>query len=166
MGELGYGVAYRVLDSQFFGVAQRRRRVFVVGCFGDWRASAAALFERASLAEVVPPPRHSRGAWAFDNGLSSQFNMPVGEDFSPCLIKTRGYCVADGNLVRSLSPIEEERLFGFPDNHTLVPWRKGMATEAVRFEALGNSMAVPVMTHIGRRIAAVDALPMNLAVAA
>ncbi|WP_211256190.1 DNA cytosine methyltransferase [Edaphobacter aggregans] len=39
--QLGYGVAYRVLDAQFFGVPQRRRRVFVVGCLGDWRAAAA-----------------------------------------------------------------------------------------------------------------------------
>jgi DNA (cytosine-5)-methyltransferase 1 len=36
LGELGYGFAYRVLDAQYFGVAQRRRRVFVVGCLGDW----------------------------------------------------------------------------------------------------------------------------------
>ena len=45
MVELGYGVAYRVLDAQYFGVPQRRRRVFVVGCSGDWRRAAAVLFE-------------------------------------------------------------------------------------------------------------------------
>jgi DNA (cytosine-5)-methyltransferase 1 len=42
---LGYGFAYRVLDAQFFGVPQRRRRVFVVGYLGDWRRAAAVLFE-------------------------------------------------------------------------------------------------------------------------
>ena len=49
VAQLGYGFAYRVLDAQFFGVPQRRRRVFVVGCLGDWRRSAAVLFERESL---------------------------------------------------------------------------------------------------------------------
>lgn len=43
--ELGYGFAYRVLDAQHFGVPQRRRRVFVVACLGDWRAPAEVLFE-------------------------------------------------------------------------------------------------------------------------
>ena len=43
--QLGYGFAYRVLDAQHFGVPQRRRRVFVVACLGDWRAPAEVLFE-------------------------------------------------------------------------------------------------------------------------
>ena len=47
--ELGYGFAYRVLDAQYFGVPQRRRRVFVVGYPGDWRRPAAVLFESESL---------------------------------------------------------------------------------------------------------------------
>jgi DNA (cytosine-5)-methyltransferase 1 len=49
LAELGYGFAYRVLDAQHFGVAQRRRRVFVVGHLGDWRPAAAVLFESESL---------------------------------------------------------------------------------------------------------------------
>jgi DNA (cytosine-5)-methyltransferase 1 len=49
LGELGYGFAYRVLDAQNFGVAQRRRRVFVVGCLGDWRPAAEVLFESDCL---------------------------------------------------------------------------------------------------------------------
>ena len=49
LAELGYGFAYRILDAQYFGVAQRRRRVFVVGYLGDWRPAAAVLFESHSL---------------------------------------------------------------------------------------------------------------------
>jgi DNA (cytosine-5)-methyltransferase 1 len=49
LAELGYGFAYRVLDAQHFGVAQRRRRVFVIGHLGDWRPAAAVLFESESL---------------------------------------------------------------------------------------------------------------------
>lgn len=60
LGELGYGFAYRVLDAQYFGVAQRRRRVFVVGYLGDWRAAAAVLFERHSLQGHSAPSREKR----------------------------------------------------------------------------------------------------------
>ena len=49
VAELGYGFSYRVLDAQNFGVPQRRRRVFVVGHFGDWKPSAEVLFESESL---------------------------------------------------------------------------------------------------------------------
>lgn len=65
LGELGYGFAYRVLDAQYVrvesharAVPQRRRRVFVVGCFGDWRRAAAVLFERESLRGNTPPRRY------------------------------------------------------------------------------------------------------------
>jgi len=57
LGEIGYGFAYRVLDAQHFGVAQRRRRVFVVGYLGDWRVAAAVLFERESLSGNIKPSR-------------------------------------------------------------------------------------------------------------
>jgi DNA (cytosine-5)-methyltransferase 1 len=60
LGELGYGFAYRVLDAQYFGVAQRRRRVFVVGYLGDWRRAAAVLFERHSLQGHPAPSREKR----------------------------------------------------------------------------------------------------------
>jgi DNA (cytosine-5)-methyltransferase 1 len=58
--ELGYGFAYRVLDAQYFGVAQRRRRVFVVGYLGDWRPAAAVLFERHSMSGHPAPSRQAR----------------------------------------------------------------------------------------------------------
>ena len=62
--------------------------------------------------------------------------------------------------VRRLTPIECERLQGFPDNHTLIGWRgkdAGECPDGPRYKAIGNSMAVPVMRWIGERIAA--ALP-------
>ena len=57
LGELGYGWAYRVLDAQNFGVAQRRKRVFVVGCFGNWESAAKVLFESESLSRNTKPSR-------------------------------------------------------------------------------------------------------------
>lgn len=68
LGFLGYGFAYRVLDAQFVrvdgygrAVPQRRQRVFVVGCLGDWRSAAAVLLERESL-RGDPAPCRSSGA--------------------------------------------------------------------------------------------------------
>jgi len=59
LAKLGYGFAYRILDAQYFGLAQRRKRVFVVGCLGDWRSAAAVLFERHSLSGNPAPSRQN-----------------------------------------------------------------------------------------------------------
>ncbi len=59
LGQLGYGWAYRVLDAQWFGVAQRRRRVFVVGCLGDSTSAAKVLFESESVRRDTPSRRKS-----------------------------------------------------------------------------------------------------------
>lgn len=98
MGELGYGVAYRVLDAQYvrvdgFGraVPQRRRRVFVVGYLGDWRRAAAVLFERASLRGDTAP-RRSPGkivAASLTGSLGRRCGTPDGGD-------TEGHLIAFG----------------------------------------------------------------------
>ena len=59
LAELGYMGSWRVLDAQYFGLAQRRARVFVVGHHRDWRRGAAVLFERASLSGHPAPRRHA-----------------------------------------------------------------------------------------------------------
>jgi DNA (cytosine-5)-methyltransferase 1 len=61
--------------------------------------------------------------------------------------------------VRRLTPVECERLHGFPDNYTNIPWRKKPeAPDGPRYKSLGNSMAVPCMAWIGRRIDEVETL--------
>ena len=73
------------------------------------------------------------------------------------LTKSDRHGVAYGMQVRRLTPIECERLQGFPDNHTMISWRGKDAAECPdgpRYKAIGNSMAVPVMRWIGERIAA------------
>lgn len=77
LAECGYGFAYRVLDAQYFGVAQRRRRVFIVGHLGDWRPAAAVLFERDSLCGN-PAPRRKTG-----QGVAAGFECgPSGGGFT------------------------------------------------------------------------------------
>jgi DNA (cytosine-5)-methyltransferase 1 len=77
--ELGYGFAYRVLDAQHFGVPQRRRRVFVVACFGDWTSPAKVLFEPESLRR---DPSKSKGkkqsAPAFTSSSFGGYSEGVG----------------------------------------------------------------------------------------
>jgi DNA (cytosine-5)-methyltransferase 1 len=94
LGELGYGFAYRVLDAQNFGVAQRRRRVFVVGCLGDWRAAAEVLFESESLSGDFKPSRKTR------KGIASYVESSFGqyrEDVISGTIKASGGVAAGGS---------------------------------------------------------------------
>jgi DNA (cytosine-5)-methyltransferase 1 len=219
LGVLGYGWAYRVLDAQWFGVAQRRRRVFVVAHLGDWQRAAQVLFERESVQRNPAPSREARqGAAAsvaqcFAGSRQSDVAAPLettAHDYSRAdgfnmvaqVFKVRGGVEReDGSRgstnigkqagkgylgseeraftlaaaqdqfvaqqvavvhattmqVRRLTPTECERLQGFPDGYTNIPWRKKPeAPDGPRYKALGNSMAVPCMAWIGQRIAEVD----------
>src|SRR6185312_13289257 len=68
----------------------------------------------------------------------------------------RGGDLIAGMQVRRLTPRECERLQGFPDDYTLIPYRGKPAADGPRYKALGNSMAVPVMRWIGERIQMVE----------
>jgi DNA (cytosine-5)-methyltransferase 1 len=79
LGELGYGFAYRVLDAQNFGVAQRRRRVFVVGCLGDWRAAAEVLFESDCLrGDIKKSRKEGQDPAAFTTSSFGNYGEGVG----------------------------------------------------------------------------------------
>ena len=315
-----YGIAWRVLDAQYFGVPQRRQRIFVVGHLGDWRPAAAVLFESIGLSRDSAPRRQAGQGASRDVGRSLKASSgpkgaedhetlvahtltrrydsspdgsgrgtpivpiafgskdhgadageiaptlragghdgshanagvppavvysimpqnsgkdykarevdvaqplmaggPVGgnqggdyvldpkpsvfdmrgngdgentptltghhagavSDFSPMVFQQNSRSEVrevggDGQIagavtgepgaqcqnylktasaVRRLTPRECERLQGFPDDYTLVPWRGGMAPDGPRYKACGNSMAVPVMRWLGERIQAVE----------
>jgi len=79
----------------------------------------------------------------------------IQDGTSYTLTATDSHAVSDGLQLRRLTPTECERLQGFPDNHTLIPWRGKPAADcpdSPRYKAIGNSMAVPVMRWIGRQI--------------
>ena len=90
--QLGYGLAWRVMDAQYFGVPQRRRRVFVVGCAGGWRAAAAVLFEQSCLSGYPPPRREARKDLAPTLSARAHGGGGLGTDFD-----------LDGGLIRQLA---------------------------------------------------------------
>ena len=69
-----------------------------------------------------------------------------------------GHIVPDHMSVRRLTPVECERLQGFPDNYTDIKLKGKPTPDGPRYKALGNSMAVPVMAWIGKRIQEVEAI--------
>lgn len=151
LGNLGYGWAYRVLDAQWFGVPQRRRRVFVVGCSGaDARRAGAVLFESESVCRDSAPRREARQDDTGSTGDGLARCLTAGEarrsDWETC-----NY-VAMSTRVRRLTATECERLQGFPDGYTAITYRGKPAADSPRIAALGNSMAVPVVRWIGERI--------------
>ena len=226
VSDLGYGLAYRVLDAQYFGLAQRRERVFVVGYLGDWRRAASVLFEPASLSGHPAPRRGARedvagtftartrsgGAnpgWGTDEAAALTTNVRMDletETFIAHTLRAEGFDASEdgtgrgtplvpatafsvkdsapgssGDLapalrsmshaashangggqvgvllpsaVRRLTPRECARLQGFPDDYLDITFRGKPASDGAKYRALGNSMAVPVMAWIGRRIAA------------
>lgn len=200
VAELGYGFSYRVLDAQYFGVAQRRRRVFVVGHLGDWRPTAEVLFESDCLQRNLKPSRKTgkeiarcltTGVGTRLDGETDTFITHVAEKCPTILSSGAGFSrpgntvtehetyvvvgssdkagtlranpdsgwrsngtpvegVAIHNMaVRRLTEVECERLQGFPDNYTNI---RENCPSGARYKALGNSMAVPVMRWIGKRI--------------
>lgn len=100
LAELGYGFAYRVLDAQFFGVPQRRRRVFVVAhSGGNWLRAAAVLFESESVRRDFTPGGKARKEVAPTLSARTKGGGGLGTDFE-----------LDGGL------IQEYTLLGGIDN--------------------------------------------------
>ena len=173
LGKIGYGFSWRILDAQYFGVPQRRRRVFVVGCLGDWRSAASVLFESESLSGHPAPSRETRQRVAPTVGTGAPYsrtgNARVEADalVAKCLTTRTGQAydadfetfVTNKPTVRRMTPRECERLQGFPDDYTQISWRGKEPEDCPnghRYKAMGNSMAVPVMKWIGERIQQVE----------
>jgi DNA (cytosine-5)-methyltransferase 1/DNA adenine methylase len=131
----------------------------------DWPSDAREFCLLQALEQISIPQKYYLSPTACA-GL-----IPVKADARACLSYSERagslddretYIVTPERRIRHLMPIENERQMGFPDNHTLIPWRGKVADDCPdgpRYKAIGNSMAVPVMRWIGERIAA--ALPVE-----
>ncbi|EIH6887208.1 Dam family site-specific DNA-(adenine-N6)-methyltransferase [Escherichia coli] len=188
-------VAWRILDAQYFGVAQRRRRVFVVASARTDLDPATVLFEFEGVRRNIAP---SRGEGKETTRYTSNIAIRTCDDTNiiamahgqggaeiktdnsaptlTCNHEAPIVLLGDGRM-RRLTPVECERLQGFPDWHTLIPTEKRkkvnsdelaylhnhypdlseeeaamLAADGPRYKAIGNSMAIPVMRWIGDRI--------------
>jgi DNA (cytosine-5)-methyltransferase 1 len=165
LAELGYGVAWRVLDSRNFGVPQSRTRVFIVGYLGDPEAAASVLFEpqggdRDSEKSRPDGPKPI-SAFAISVGdpqrgfvkklahcLYAESARHTGTDWS------RNYVAYPEGQVRRLTPLEAERLQGFPDGWTNLPnsIRDEEKLDSARYHACGNAVTVDVIEWLGNRL--------------
>ena len=177
MGD-GWSVAYRVLDAQFWGVPQRRRRIALVADFGG-HAAPEILFVRKSVCWDAAQGGEERtdAGWAAENsydkaggrfvyenhGQDCRFNGPL--TVSQTVSSTFGMggnnqpLVLENGKVRRITPLECERLQGYPDNYTDIgPWidSKGKthreSSDRNRYTALGNSIALPPWAWLLKRL--------------
>lgn len=188
-------VAWRILDAQYFGVAQRRRRVFVVASARTDLDPATVLFEFEGVRRNIAPSRgEGKETTRYTSNIAirscddtnivamahGQGGAEIKTDNSAptltCNHEAPIVFLGDGRI-RRLTPVECERLQGFPDGHTLIPTEKRkkvnsdelaylhnhypdlseeeaamLAADGPRYKAIGNSMAIPVMRWIGERI--------------
>jgi DNA (cytosine-5)-methyltransferase 1 len=165
LADLGYGVAWRVLDSRHFGVPQSRTRVFIVGYLGDPQAAASVLFEPEC------GDRNSEKSRQDGPKSVSPFAISVGDSkrgfvkkLAHCLYAesarhtgtdwSRNYVSYPEGQVRRLTPLEAERLQGFPDGWTDLPEaiRDVEKRDSARYHACGNAVTVDVVQWIGERL--------------
>jgi DNA (cytosine-5)-methyltransferase 1 len=148
-------LAWRILDAQYFGLAQRRRRVFVVACPRDGADPCEILFEREGVQRHVAPHREKNISpldwWRGKNRCLNCVDAQYGRKWGSNQWYARGHVIVDGDMPRRATELEIERVFGFPDEYTKIPKMERYD----RYKALGNSMAVPVMRWILKRIKAV-----------
>ena len=167
-------------------IPQRRKRVFVIGYLGEqWEYPAAVLFERQSETwnskegcnqgqktsrrfenAFGKENRHERiigclatGQANAENSINFSGTLTCSHDIPMVYEVHNAPILHDNSYIRHLMPVEYERLMGFPDNWTRIPWR-GKAQErcpdSLRYKACGNSMCVNVMRWIGTGIDFID----------
>lgn len=168
LAELGYAIGWRTLNSRYFGVPQSRQRVYIVGCYRDWRGPAAILFE-PERGEGDAAPRESDGAPAvspFKKVIGDPSGEgPVVQSMAYCLYAcsarhtgtdwSRTYvCYPRRGNVRRLTPRECEGVMGFPVGFTIPKDSEYSPDDldSLRYHALGNAVTPPVAEWIGNRV--------------
>jgi len=151
------------------GVAPTLRSMNSVNSNQSGGGQVAVAFHNRQDPDVSGPVTHPLGAQ--DNGMAVAFdttqvtsrqnysNPKPGDPCHPLASSAHPPAIAGAMQVRRLTPRECERLQGFPDDYTLIPFRNlkptavlKLAADGNRYKALGNSMAVNVMSWIGQRI--------------
>lgn len=153
-----YSIAYRVLDSQYFGVPQRRKRIYIVGYRGkDWRPPFAVLFEQGCFDQIETKNRKEGDVNTGNILKEIKLAGTITKSFATTLTdgfgkhSTSNYWV-DKRGIRMLTETELERLQGVPDGFTKIPYKGAPSSYQQRKAIIGNSMTVNVMYWIGQRI--------------
>ncbi|MDM8214534.1 DNA cytosine methyltransferase [Enterococcus hirae] len=146
-------VAWRVLDAKYFGLPQQRRRIYVIAGGKEFHPEKI-LFEL----QTREMKEFNKYPLMFDK---NNVHYEVFREYTDCLYSAYGtkwngnaaayngsLFVVQNNRIRRLSPLECERLMGFPDNYTNIE----NAKRTPRYQAIGNSWAVPVIKWLGNRI--------------
>jgi DNA (cytosine-5)-methyltransferase 1 len=164
MDELGYHVAWRVLDSVHFGRPQRRKRVFIVGHSDGWEGPAKVLFDAEGMRRDPPavPEERKEDSPCAGAGAGGRRYVPR---VAPTLTAS-GACfsrpgfpnqqldalIVEGDGVRRLTVEEAEALQGFDRGYTAIEWKGKPAPDSLRYKCIGNSFTVDVVSWIADRI--------------
>ncbi|WP_313591218.1 DNA cytosine methyltransferase [Agrobacterium cavarae] len=170
LDECGYDIAWRVLDSKFFGVPQQRRRVYIVGFHRGWGSPGEVLFE-PERRDRNPSPRRSDGKKSpsvFQTILGDTERGPLVKSIAHCIYAesarhtgtdwSRNYVWYPEGKVRRFIPTETELAQGFPADWTRprhFDERQADRIDSLRYHAVGNSVTPPVAEWVGRRLLAV-----------
>lgn len=157
LSSLGYAVAWRLLNSRYFGVPQSRTRVYLCCWRNNPQKALSVMFDKKG---AVKPQNERIDFITEDNARNTYPKVPkvayclaassgrhTGTDWSRTYVVCR-------NGVRRLSPVESERLQGFPDNWTL-PSEELINDENIntlRYTAIGNAVSVPVVEWVAKKV--------------
>ena len=156
----GGGKGYLGSDDTAFTVATHQDQQIAQPVAFRWQNEDARIVEDSCAASLrakgTTTDERSVGAYAIAQPVAPALTASNDPSRSPQSSEVTQQVTAVHQAamqVRRLTPVECERLQGFRDNHTNIPWRgKAEAPDGPRYKALGNSMAVPVMRWIGERI--------------
>ena len=171
-------VAWRVIDAKYFGLAQQRKRLYVLAGGKDFRPDQVLFeFDNQNIVKTLKASKQD----AQSNDIFNLFSQTetaknivedkifykggskfeIFREYTDCLYSAYGtkwngnaaayngsLYIAQDDRIRRFTPLECERLMGFPDNYTYVNGN----SDTNRFQAIGNSWAVPVVKWIGNQI--------------
>lgn len=171
-------VAWRVIDAKYFGLPQQRRRLYVLAGGKNYRPDQVLFeFDNQDIVKKTKAIKHESLDYDIFNLFSQKIStkeikdekvfykgtskFEIFREYTDCLYSAYGtkwngnaaayngsLYIAQNDLIRRFTPLECERLMGFPDNYTLVDGN----SDTNRFQAIGNSWAVPVVKWIGKQI--------------
>lgn len=167
LDELGYGVAWRVLNSKDFGVPQQRRRVYIVAMHRDARSAGEVLFE-PECGDWHTKKSRSNGAKSasiFQTILGDTIKGPLVKSVAHCIYAesarhtgtdwSRNYVWYPDGRVRRFTPNEVERVQGFPEDWTklnVIGDKQIDRIDSLRYHAVGNAVTPPVAEWVGKRL--------------